>query len=51
TGHGNIREGNYKKQQKQPTLYQKRSRSSTKPELMKYDLGGAYNKQGNTKTP
>ncbi|CAG8714275.1 32666_t:CDS:2 [Gigaspora margarita] len=50
TGHSNIKEGNYKKQQEWPTPYQRRGRSPTKPGLIKYNSSGVYNRQRNTKT-
>ncbi|CAG8753916.1 14783_t:CDS:2, partial [Gigaspora margarita] len=47
TGHSYIKEGNYTKR---PILYPKRGRSLIKPELMRYNSSGAYNRQRNTKT-
>ncbi|CAG8818957.1 39932_t:CDS:2, partial [Gigaspora margarita] len=51
TGHSNTRERNYRKQQEQSILHQRRDRSPSKLDLMKYNKSGLFNRQENTKTP
>ncbi|CAG8669831.1 1106_t:CDS:2, partial [Gigaspora margarita] len=49
--HSNTRERIYRKQQERSTLHQRKGRSLPKLDLIKYNRGSLFNKQGNTKTP